>query len=274
MSFHPFKELQRRQLITVSRSTNSAEENRVSRDRTTVSSTLVDQHSKQSIFKWFLSFLPWSSAPTTTAENSKPSEVFLDTKYGLRIHVSDGETFRIDAIQILSRSALGPSSGPSTQVSHQDSPSTNAQDLEVGTADTSANGESCYQYQLFPDWHTSYLWYDQMWPSNPRDETHVDEDIIKDRYPALEPFYMEWRDLHEQYEDEHDKKRPGGRPHVFPNEEARIAWETQGFLIACWLVLQEGINGVDYSPNVTWYKIRKDNMKAEMERFLVDVKDS
>ena len=113
-----------------------------------------------------------------------------------------------------------------------------------------------------------------MWPSNPRDKTHVDEDIIKDRYPALEPFYMEWRDLHEQYEDEYDKKRPGSRPHVFPNEEARIAWETQGFLIACWLVLQEGINGVDYSPNVTWYKIRKDNMKAEMERFLIDVEDS
>src|SRR6266536_3099676 len=54
-----------------------------------------------------------------------------------------------------------------------------------------------YRYRLFPEGQTSYLWYDGHGRLPARGQTHVDTNVIENRYPSLEPFYFEWQETYE-----------------------------------------------------------------------------
>ncbi|KAG5292903.1 hypothetical protein I7I48_05134 [Histoplasma ohiense] len=130
--------------------------------------------------------------------------------------------------------------------------------------------ECRYHYRLFPDWQTSYLWYDTRSPHNPPDEIHVDEDIIEARYPTLAPFYFAWQDIYENSFTAQGCDRGSGLD-VFPDIAVRIGWEVEGLLIACWLVLQDDVEQVKYEPATGTYSIRKDNLGDILRQFLTDM---
>ncbi|OAX85507.1 hypothetical protein ACJ72_00095 [Emergomyces africanus] len=130
--------------------------------------------------------------------------------------------------------------------------------------------ECQYHYRLFPDWQTSYLWHDTRSPHNPPDEIHVDEDIIKARYPTLAPFYFAWQDIYENSFTAQGCDRGSGLD-VFPDIAVRIGWEVEGLLIACWLVLQDDVEQVKYEPATGTYSIRKDNLGDILRQFLTDM---
>lgn len=62
----------------------------------------------------------------------------------------------------------------------------------------------------------------------------------------------------------------GAHAHVFPDLEGRIAWEVAGYLIACWLALQDDVECVEYhyAENSRAQKITKGDMDMSAARFL------
>ncbi|KAL2368234.1 hypothetical protein RJ035_008088 [Blastomyces gilchristii] len=130
--------------------------------------------------------------------------------------------------------------------------------------------ECQYHYRLFPDWQTSYLWYDTRSPHNPPDEIHVDEDIIEARYPTLAPFYFAWQDIYEGSFTAQGCDRGSGLD-VFPDIAVHIGWEVEGLLIACWLVLQDDVEQVKYELATGMYWIKKDNLGDILRQFLTDM---
>jgi hypothetical protein len=45
---------------------------------------------------------------------------------------------------------------------------------------------------------------------------------------------------------------------VFPEVHQRVAWETEGLLISCWLALQDDVEDVEYKP--FWkYRLEREN---------------
>ncbi|OJD10010.1 hypothetical protein AJ78_08801, partial [Emergomyces pasteurianus Ep9510] len=105
---------------------------------------------------------------------------------------------------------------------------------------------------------------------NPPDEIHVDEDIIEARYPTLAPFYFAWQDIYENSFTAQGCDRGSGLD-VFPDIAVRIGWEVEGFLIACWLVLQDDVEQVKYEPVTGMYSIKKDNLGDILRQFLTDM---
>ncbi|KAL2145758.1 hypothetical protein VTI28DRAFT_6453 [Corynascus sepedonium] len=39
-----------------------------------------------------------------------------------------------------------------------------------------------YRYYIWPDYKTSFFWYEMDWIGNPGDETHVSQDDLRERY--------------------------------------------------------------------------------------------
>lgn len=58
---------------------------------------------------------------------------------------------------------------------------------------------------------------------------------------------------------------------VVPDLNDRVAWEVGAFLIATWLMLQDNVESIDYSPTVkSNYHIRGENVGEVVRRFLED----
>jgi hypothetical protein len=55
--------------------------------------------------------------------------------------------------------------------------------------------------------------------------------------------------------------------------EELVAWATEGFLMACWLVLQDNVAEVKYDPLIgpTGYHLLKGQLEEELVRFLTDM---
>jgi hypothetical protein len=85
-----------------------------------------------------------------------------------------------------------------------------------------------YRYKIFPDFQTSFLFYDDPWPHNPSDTNHVEWSNIKSRYPGLYPSYSAW---HEAYELAFDRNRLhlGSGRRVFEDRGERHTWSVEGF---------------------------------------------
>ncbi|PGH01053.1 hypothetical protein AJ79_08022 [Helicocarpus griseus UAMH5409] len=163
-------------------------------------------------------------------------------------------------------------SAPGT-VAHDSAEAEASQDLtEFPSSSPTENHESTMLPQTKYDWQTSFLWYDTRWPQNPAGEFHVDEDIIEERYPALAPFYFSW---HEAYEESFEKQEChlGSGAEVFPEVEARVAWEVAGSLMACWLALQDEVERVSYEAPTGTYEICEKSMEGMLERFLLDANE-
>ena len=75
----------------------------------------------------------------------------------------------------------------------------------------------------------------------------VEEDLIESRHPHLTIFYFEW---HDNYETSFKSQECdlGSDADVFPDVEELVAWATEGFLMACWLALQDNVTEVEYEP--------------------------
>jgi hypothetical protein len=116
--------------------------------------------------------------------------------------------------------------------------------------------------------HTSYLWYKD-WTF---DTIHVDRDVIEDRYPRLAKLYFEWRDML-LYEISFERRECylGNGGDAFPHVEELVTWATEGFLMACWLALQDNVEEVKYGPETTEYYLRKGQLEEELVRFLTDM---
>jgi hypothetical protein len=137
-------------------------------------------------------------------------------------------------------------------------------------ASTKAN-QPLYHYRLFPDWQTSYLWYD-LTKHTDLDDPYIDMDDIEERYPSLAPYYEAWQQV---YETQFEKAEChlGSSAEVFSDLDDRIAWDVEGFFLACWLVLRDDVQSVEYMPRSKKYRIEKGTIEKVLLAFLQDITD-
>ncbi|KAI1979815.1 hypothetical protein LOZ51_003717 [Ophidiomyces ophidiicola] len=188
---------------------------------------------------------PRTEAPASSiAPKTRASSVLLQTSFGLQLNIDD----KLDGSGIIAIQNM------KLQKSHlQEAPIPNA-----------------FRYRLLPEWRTSFLWYDPLWPQNPPGETHVDEDVITARYPDLAASYFTWKDAFEEsFEQQRCHLGSGSEP--FADDLQRVAWEVGGFLIACWLACQDDVDGVTYLVSAGTYEIGKADVELVLQRFLVDM---
>jgi hypothetical protein len=205
---------------------------------------------------------------TSIAEASPPSSIdqtgFIATKYGITIELD--RSFSVRSITLSSpKTAPSPSIPPlpSSEVPNTDPP--------TGTPEPKPPS-SLYRYRLFPDWNTSYLWYDSTWPQNPEDAYHVDIEEIEKRFPALYPYYVAWQEVYEVTFKEQGCHLGGTDP-VFKHKEDSDIWLLEGFLMACWIALKEDVDQIEYKPVEVAYVLRKGKMEQLFEKFLVNLPD-
>jgi hypothetical protein len=95
--------------------------------------------------------------------------------------------------------------------------------------------------------------------------------VIEGRYPNLATFYFEWRDIYET-SFERQECHLGVNAPTFPQVEELVSWATEGFLMACWLALQDNVTEVEYGPRDTkYYCLDKGRLEQELLRFLTDM---
>jgi hypothetical protein len=162
-------------------------------------------------------------------------------------------------------------SAPSSQLNGIHPPSITQNETTNTTPPPSSNlpePERRLRYRILPDWQTSYLWYDPLWPGNPMDTSVIEEEEIEERYPVLYPFFSHWVNSREIGFDQefgqvnNDAEAITGRSEI-------VAWEINGFLMGCWMALQDDVDSVVFEPSEK-YEIRRDTMESELERFLRD----
>lgn len=190
---------------------------------------------------------------SSSAQHPCPELDHLDTKYGLRLNFKNGQITTVHIVPTPSQPVIDP---PTTK------PHTTNKVLLPPQSP-----KPCYSYRLFPDWQTSYLWYDT--PSA-EGHVHVDEDDISSRYPALAGYYFAWQ---EAYESAFKKQgcHLGVPAEVFPDAHDRAAWEVEGCLIACWLALRGDVEKVKYQPTKKAYLLKKHEVGDVLKGFLKDV---
>lgn len=86
----------------------------------------------------------------------------------------------------------------------------------------------------------------------------------------LKRFYFAWQEAFESL-FEQQACHLGSQSEVFPNRLERLVCELEGFLIACWLALQDDVEGVEYQPGLTAYQVEKANVIEVMGQFMRDV---
>lgn len=113
-------------------------------------------------------------------------------------------------------------------------------------SDSSYYEDAPYHYQLVPGERTATLEYDVTWRAYPDCALPpFDDENILARHPALGSFYREWADEYKMATLDQDCSGELGLP-VFPVRQQRVAWEVAGHLMACWLLLQPGVESVRY----------------------------
>ncbi|KAF2127572.1 hypothetical protein P153DRAFT_387314 [Dothidotthia symphoricarpi CBS 119687] len=184
----------------------------------------------------------------STLSQKVAEPIFIETTYGLRLEIPDEGQLRMRVLEAT------------------------AQHLEDRSSDSNDDRPAGLHYRLFPDWQTSYLWYDSSQNTMPDDDEgpDVDLDVIKERYPSLSPYYETWRQV---YETEFEKQEChlGSSAEVFPDRDDRIVWDVEGFLLACWLVLRPEVRSVEYAPRSATYVVEKNNINNVALTFLQDL---
>ena len=194
--------------------------------------------------------------------------MFIETKYGIRLEVADEDQ---GLIHISETSPQGTTSRKTEDyIRCYSCPRLNcSEETPTGSDKAKPTG---YRYRLFPDWQTSYLWYDLSQDTEPdnADDPYVDLDVIEERYPTLSPYYQAWRQV---YETEFEKQEChlGSGAEVFPDVNDRISWEVEGYFIACWLALRSNVHSVEYIPRSTQYIIDKGRIEKVLSEFLRDL---
>lgn len=168
--------------------------------------------------------------------NGLLARLSLETPYGLVVDALDA---RADgSIDI---GLTGTAATPSL-------PSSNSDISDAVSNPTKGAG---YRYYIWPDYNTSFVWYEQGWWRNPEGRDNVQRNELLERYSeqwctALEGWvdrYTQAFELHECY--------LGGGGEPFPDPEERAEWALEGMLLACWLVLQPDVDAVDFEVEST-----------------------
>ena len=194
--------------------------------------------------------------------------LLLETKYGLRLDVLNGTSFKISTS--LPHQELGQHSTKSFRDDADGRNSEPSTSNAVITALQDPIPSALFSYQLFPEWQTSYLWCNEnSSQEDPLGCAHVDTDEIKNRYPLLTPSYIEWHDRYEAAFEQQECDLGSGAE-VFQQVDDQVAWETEGFFIACWFALQDDVLEVEYQPTKT-YHLKKGRLEEEFIRFLNDM---
>jgi len=174
--------------------------------------------------------------------------ILLETKYGLRLDLSDRGTFKLTNISFLRSVHELRSLERLATVENRKTPRT-------------------YRYRLSPDWQSSYLWDDSCEKYTLTSEENISTSVIECRYPVLGSFYQAWLKSYNTAFEQRKCDLCSGAD-VFSDLHERVAWETEGFLMACWLGLQDSVEVVEYAPSQL-YRIEKGGM--ELHRFLGDM---
>ncbi len=211
-----------------------------------------------------------AAAASSSAPHARSQIEHLDTKYGLRLSLENGQ---IKSVRIVNTPSQPTSDSPTTGSPTDDplTPDTHTTIVNSKVPLPPQPPKPRYSYRLFPDWQTSYLWYDASSQNASADgDVHVDENDISTRYPGLRAYYFAWQEV---YESAFEKQgcHLGAQVEVFPDALERAAWEVEGCLIACWLALREDVVGIEYRPGEKAYLIKGDGVRDVLEGFLRDI---
>jgi hypothetical protein len=122
-------------------------------------------------------------------------------------------------------------------------------------------------FRIFPDWQSSFFWRAPVPNRLPHRPYNVEQDEIESLFPSLASFFSEWRNVYETaLEDRKCHLRSGVT--IFPDISMHVASKLEGFLMACWLVLQPNVETVEYWPSEKKYKVDKNTMEKELLTFL------
>jgi len=192
------------------------------------------------------SIIPAPEADDDAADNKHTgamSTLLLVTKYGLRLHVSHDATIHISYIE---EPRLHDVDGCNSKLS---------------TSNAVTHSPDPISYWLSPSWRSSFLW-NRATPHDPE----IREDVIEARYPRLAKFYFEWVDI---YDDAFERQECnlGSDLFVFPKVDDYMAWQTEGLLLGCWLVLQDHVQEVEFGS----YHLRKGHLEEALQRFLTQM---
>lgn len=198
--------------------------------------------------------------------------MFIETKYGIRLEIT-GKEHGLMHVSDTSQQALGNESLQTSDCTCcYESSKLTLLWSETVPIDLGKRKHPLHYYRLFPEWQTSYLWYDlsQDETIDANTDTHIDFNVIEERYPTLSPYFKAWRQV---YETQFEKQEChlGSGEEVFLDSDSRITWEMEGFFIACWLAFRSDVHSVEYVPRSTKYKIEKGNIENVLSKFLRDV---
>ena len=201
--------------------------------------------------------------------------LLLETKYGLRVELGCFENVHtvLGFVAGASKSVLHPVSSlkspfdsASKSEAHDVATSDVNNDKVLQTWGTNPPSANQYHFRLFADWGTTFLWHNTKLP-HPPGEYPVDDEEIESWFPTLEPSYFAWVDTYNEAFETQECHLGQGHV-VFPDVSDEIAWETEGFLLACRLVLQDGVESVQYEVDFQEYQITKRSMAIEFLEFL------
>jgi hypothetical protein len=202
------------------------------------------------------SIIPTPEAGDDVTDN-KSTLMLLVTKYGLRLHVSHDATVEISYIHehppLLEKSVHDDVDGSNLPMLNAVAP---LPDPPIPLTPVS--------YYHAPSWGTSHLW---------REGGDILEEEFEARYPRLVNIYFDWVEIYNDAFGHLWERNQGSNPGspVFPKVEDSLAWYTEGLLMACWLALQDDVQGVQYNSNSV---LRKGHLEEEILRFLMDTENS
>lgn len=133
-----------------------------------------------------------------------------------------------------------------------------------------STGKPGYEYYIWPDYCTSFVWYEPEWPGNPEGDDNVEESELEERYSAswcraLEAWVEKYSAAFKAQECDLGSKKP-----PLPDLEERKAWVLEGMLLACWLALQPDVDGVEYQTEFGNYVLEGGKADA-LGRLLKDM---
>lgn len=169
----------------------------------------------------------------------RPFKILMETDYGLIVESLPDASFNVKL-----NSSLVAVKMPAGQESSSES-----------DGQPTPNG---YKYRIFPDWGTNHLFYDSSWPSNPPDALNCeDEEILQDHEGKTDAAALKlWLEAFDawgkRYDDAFDTELNATGDfsrEEFSDIEERKAWTLEGMMLAVWLALLPGVDGVEYSPH-------------------------
>lgn len=203
----------------------------------------------------------------------------FQTTYGLIVTASECGLIDVQlAACLLETAGTQPLARECDKMESKSIPIDSKCDLQSPTSDSlipdRTSGKLGYRYYIWPDYQTSFVWYEPNWAGNPPGEDNVEQGLLEERYSptwcsALEQWVKRYTIA---FESQNCHIGSGEDP--FPNLEDRNAWVLEGILLACWLALQEGVTAVEFEAESEKYLLEKGGagVAEALGKLLQDIK--